>query len=304
MLKVKPLIFGDGNEWDASGEWQNFDLRKDRCDGLPLVARVKFRSVCYGDEMHIHGNFVEIFLCLKGCVHYETESGLMRILPGQIFMSRPDQPHRRVSSPKGTCLYRAAFAAPKPPGRILGLSQAESRFFARTFMEFPRRVSTASNRVRTAFERLFAACDAERPGTTIRRLCVKSAALELLLALAETVRSQDQSPPYSNAKVEEIVRQIEKAPEADYSIPFLANAAALSSVALNDAFKRLTGLTPHAYLLDVRARRAREDLERGHAIAVVAAKYRFPSPAHFSTVFRRIFGLSPRDCKGFRKNNI
>ena len=296
--KVKSLGHDDG------GEWQVFDLRRDLCDGLPIVARSKFRQVCYGDEMHVHRHCVEIFLCLKGSVSYETADGEVRILPGEIFLSSPDQPHRRISSPKGMCLYRAIFGLPRPSGRILGLTREETRFIVQAFMGFGRRTASASARVRSAFERLFKVCETERRGTAGRRLNVKSAALELLLALVETLQSPSPCTDYSCPKVEAIVRRIEEEPSADYSVPFLAREAALSSVALNNAFKRLTGLTPHAYLLDVRVRRARADLERGQAIAAVAAKYRFPSPAHFATIFRRIVGLSPRDCRELRKNNI
>ena len=291
---VKSLCHDDG------GEWQVFDLRDDRCDGLPLVARSKFRHVCYGDELHVHRRCVEIFLCLKGSVSYETADGEARILPGEIFLSRPDQPHRRISSPKGMCLYRAIFGLPPPSGRVLGLTREETRFIVEAFMGFGRRTARASARARAAFERLFKVCETERRGTAGRRLNVKSAALELLLALVEVLQRPLPDQDYSCPKVEAIVRRIEADPSADYSVPFLAREAALSPVALNDAFKRLTGLTPHAYLLDVRVRRARAELERGHAIAAVAVKYRFPSPAHFATVFRRIVGLSPRDCRGRR----
>ena len=222
----------------------------------------------------------------------------MRILPGQIFLSRPDQPHRRVSSPKGMCLYRAIFAIPGPSGRVLGTTAGETAFFARTFTRFTKRVWPDTGRVRAAFERLFRVCEAERPGTGVRRLEAKSAALELLLAFAEVMRRpQRGQSACAYPKVEALVRRIDENPVADYSVPSLAREAALSSVALNAAFKRLTGFTPHAYVLDARVRCARRELERGQPIAAVAAKYRFPSPAHFSTVFRRIVGFPPRACR-------
>ena len=274
-----------------------FDLLKDGCAGLPLVSRSKFRTVSYIDELHVHSRFVEIFFCMKGCVRYETVHGEMRILPGQVFASRPDQPHSRISSPKGMCLYRAVISVPPPPGGILDLSPPESRFLERAFMDFKQRVSQASARVRPAFERLFAVCETMTPGTAERRLNIKSAALELLLALAETLRHPQRTQFFSSPKVEAVIRRITEDPTAEYSVAALAREAALSPVALNNAFKRLTGLTPHAYLIDMRVQSARKELERGAAISVVAAKYRFPSPSHFATMFRRIVGRSPRDCR-------
>lgn len=290
--KAKSFVHDDG------GEWQVFDLRKERCDGLPVVSRSKFRSVCRHDVPHVHPQCVEIFFCLKGCVRYEVGNGKVeKILPGQIFLSRPDQPHCRVSSPKGMCLYRAIFEIPKPSGRVLGLSKEDTRLLVEAFTGFRRRVSTAPARVRAAFERLFAACETGRRGSAFRRLNVKSAALELLLALAEAVRQREPVRGAANPRVEELVRRIDGDPAADYPISFLSGEAALSPVALNTAFKRLTGMTPHAYVLDARVRCARADLARGMSITAVAKRYRFPSAAHFATVFRRIVGLSPHECR-------
>ena len=48
-----------------------------------------------------------------------------------------------------------------------------------------RRGVQSSQRVRIAFERLFKLYDSEKFGTPMRRLAMKSAALELLLALIE-----------------------------------------------------------------------------------------------------------------------
>ena len=290
-LKDKTFIVDDG------GDWQVFNLLKEGCVGVPLVSRSKFRTVSYADELHIHSRFVEIFFCMRGCVRYRIADGEVRILPGQVFASRPDQPHSRVSSPKGMCLYRAVISVPPPPDGILGLPPPESRFLERAFMGFKQRVSQASVRVRPAFERLFAVCETTAPGTAERRLNIKSAALELLLALAETLRHPQRTQSFSSPKVEAIVQRITEDPAAEYSVAGLAREAALSPVALNNAFKRITGLTPHAYLLDMRVQCARSELERGASISMVAAKYRFPSASHFATVFRRIVGCSPRECR-------
>ena len=290
-MKDKPFIFDDG------GEWQVFDLLKEGCAGVPHVARFKFRTVGHLDELHIHSRFIEIFFCMKGCVHYETEEGEVRILPGQVFVSRPDQPHRRVSSPKGMIFYRAVISVPQPRGGILGLPPAESRFFERAFMGFTQRVANASLRVRPAFERLFAACESDFSGTVERRLNIKAATLELLLALTETLLRSRKTQIFSCSRVEAIVQRMKEDPTAEYSIATLAHETALTPVALNSAFKRLTGLTPHAFLLDMRVQCARRELERGASISMVAAKYRFPSASHFATMFRRIIGRSPRDCQ-------
>jgi AraC-like DNA-binding protein len=54
-------------------------------------------------------------------------------------------------------------------------------------------------------------------------------------------------------------------------------------------FRRELGTTPHAWLLQLRVERA-----RGMAATAVAADTGFADQAHFSRVFKRIVGLTPR----------
>ena len=75
----------------------------------------------------------------------------------------------------------------------------------------------------------------------------------------------------------------------------LARRAALSAVAFYVAFKRATGLPPHAFLLDLRVKAAARDLKSPEvSVADVAKHYGFSSPQHFATAFKRIMGVSPR----------
>ena len=131
------------------------------------------------------------------------------------------------------------------------------------------------------------------------RLEMKSAALELLLALVEAPDSPHVSKGATAAKVRAIVRRIALDPSVAYPVVSLAKEVGLSSFEFTEVFKRMTGLTPHAYLIDQRIRRAREDLLRGGtSVAHVAARWGFSSPQHFATAFRRVLGIMPRTVLG------
>jgi AraC-like DNA-binding protein len=52
-------------------------------------------------------------------------------------------------------------------------------------------------------------------------------------------------------------------------------------------------MTPHAYLIDVRVRRARDLLRRGEPPAVVAATVGFADQAHLTRVFKARVGIAP-----------
>ena len=87
--------------------------------------------------------------------------------------------------------------------------------------------------------------------------------------------------------------------EDDYPVSALAAEASLSPYAFTEAFKQVTGLTPHAYLIDRRVRCAAADLKSGRStVAVVVDKWRFSSAQHMATAFRRILGVLPKQiCK-------
>lgn len=79
----------------------------------------------------------------------------------------------------------------------------------------------------------------------------------------------------------------------DLSLADLARAAGMPRHHLIRAFRRETGLTPHAYLVDVRVRRARDRLRRGEAPGDVAAATGFCDQAHLTRAFKARLGVTP-----------
>jgi len=77
------------------------------------------------------------------------------------------------------------------------------------------------------------------------------------------------------------------------SLAELADLTGLSQFALLRAFRRQTGMPPHAYLNHLRVRRARLLLDRGLAPADVAAQTGFADQAHLTRHFKRVVGVPP-----------
>jgi AraC-like DNA-binding protein len=73
----------------------------------------------------------------------------------------------------------------------------------------------------------------------------------------------------------------------------LARAAGLSRSHLIRAFRRETGLTPHAYQIDRRFRAASRMLERGEAPGDVAAACGFCDQSHLNRVFKARMAVTP-----------
>lgn len=83
--------------------------------------------------------------------------------------------------------------------------------------------------------------------------------------------------------------------EKDVPLTTLASVAGLSTYHFARLFKQSTGLAPHQYLIRVRVERARGLLLHGNeSITGVATQVGFCDQSHFSTHFKRIYGVTPR----------
>lgn len=75
----------------------------------------------------------------------------------------------------------------------------------------------------------------------------------------------------------------------------LAAIAGLSRMHFASQFRMATGLRPHEFLLRRRVRRAEELLQNSRmAIVEIALTVGFQTQAHFTTVFKRFVGCTPR----------
>ncbi len=88
--------------------------------------------------------------------------------------------------------------------------------------------------------------------------------------------------------------------EENISLADLSLLTGLSRFHLLRVFKNAIGLTPHAFLLQVRFNRARDLLARGEPIAQAALESGFFDQSHLNRVFKRIYGVTP----GVFRNNI
>jgi len=79
----------------------------------------------------------------------------------------------------------------------------------------------------------------------------------------------------------------------DISIGQLAGVACLSPYHFIRVFSRQTGLPPHAWLMQLRARKARELLLRGISIADAACMTGFTDQSHLNRIFKRLMGYTP-----------
>lgn len=174
------------------------------------------------------------------------------------------------------------------------------------------------------FERFAAdaGCNGRRPGFTVPRLPPLSPLASLvaltgagildhthvpweevgirLAAQAVTLAAgrsadPDRSVPNADARVTRIVRTIDRHPDAALTLRSLARTAGLSPYHFLRTFERVTGVTPHQYVLRARLREAAMRIAAGQGrILDVALDCGFGDVSNFNRAFRAEFGVSPR----------
>lgn len=122
----------------------------------------------------------------------------------------------------------------------------------------------------------------------------------LVLALSALVerhaRTPRESPGLSRA-ANPAMRQIEDYLHAHLAEPValtdLAALAGVSTYRVVRQFQQATGMPPHAYLTQLRVRRARELLAASLPVAAAAVASGFYDQAHLTRHFKRIVGVPP-----------
>jgi AraC-like DNA-binding protein len=110
--------------------------------------------------------------------------------------------------------------------------------------------------------------------------------------------SGDWSPALPNAqsRVTRAVRMIDRHPEASSTLAEMAGQAGLSSFHFLRTFERVTGVTPHQYVLRARLRQAAMRLvAESRTVLDIALDCGFGDCSSFNRAFRTEFGVSPRE---------
>lgn len=101
--------------------------------------------------------------------------------------------------------------------------------------------------------------------------------------------------PGAAARVTRVVRMIERHPDDSHRLGSLAREARLSPYHFLRTFQRLTGVTPHQYILRTRLQRAAVRIRtESTKILDLALECGFGDVSNFNRTFRAEFGVSPR----------
>lgn len=84
----------------------------------------------------------------------------------------------------------------------------------------------------------------------------------------------------------------------------LAEAAFMSRFHYVRMFQRMYGLTPRAYLRDLRITKAKKLIKEGLPITQICLEVGYESVPTFSSVFKKCTGYTPREYQQLHKSNL
>lgn len=270
------------------------DLTKHGVSCVPVLGTTRFRHKVEDVEEHVHEGCLEITYCKRGHLAFESEGRVYPFLPGSVFVSRPDQPHRMRENPQGTRTFYLLFRLPKRGRSVLNLPARESKYLVERLLALPSRLFQGNARIEADFQKLFDICDFRESECVYRSLSLNSIVLDLLLNVIACSANAHAALP-DNA-LQPIADDMQKQPWRAWPIDELVSRTRLSPSTLRARFKALTGLSPHGYLVSCRIQQAKEMLSKGgQSIAELAVSLGFVSARHFSSSFKLATGYTPRE---------
>ncbi|MGB6455336.1 MAG: AraC family transcriptional regulator [Streptosporangiaceae bacterium] len=251
-------------------------------DGVDLL-RARYVTHRYGRHAHETYTFG---LIEAGVEEFDYGRTLLRAGPGAVALLNPDVVHTGQAATPAGWTYRVLY-----PEVSVVTSVAAELGWHRGTPWFPDTVLYD----RATADLLRHAHRAAEHGDRLTSSSLLTAALTRLLrahSAAPPVDGRD-SPVRSPASVRAVRDLLPQRLADPPSLAELAAMTGLSQFALLRAFRRETGMPPHAYLNQLRVRRARLLLDRGLPPADVAAQIGFADQAHLTRHFKRVVGVPP-----------
>lgn len=206
--------------------------------------------------------------------------------PGTFISVNPGEVHDGAPIGGQTRAWRILYLEPDAlvelRDDVLGRGVAEFTFAKPVF---------ADASLRAAFEAALAFAGGRADADSARAF--ESALLMLVARLGAHSTGRRHAPPMAVPDVRRVRERIDTDPAAAVTLHELAREADMSRYQLIRAFRRDTGLSPHAYIVQRRLAFARRLIRAGEALADVALRAGFCDQSHLARCFARQFGVPP-----------
>jgi AraC-like DNA-binding protein len=275
---IPPELPGGIDRTDAPGVrfWRDADL-----GGLELRWS-RYDEACFGT--HTHDTY-SVGLVLGGTTRAVLRGEPASPAPGQVVLLHPDEVHSCNPVRGSGWAYRMFYLRPgwfRDLARDLSGTESGYPRFAAALVDDAELYDLLQELARTI----------EEEAEVLERQGAATDALSLLL---ERHCAVVPVPPGAEAPDAVVHARdlLERGLDQPLSLDELARECGLSRCHLLRAFKRATGLPPHAWRTQRRIQLARRLLGEGVPIAEVALATGFTDQSHFTTAFRKVVGATP-----------
>lgn len=234
---------------------------------------------------HVHETFC-VGVIESGAQRFWRSGGDHVAPSGDIILVNADEVHTGCSEVAGGWSYRAVYPLPELFARL----SADADGPCRTIPWFPDAVvhdPALSAQLRLAFSLL------PQPGNSLLKESLLLTAFSWLILRYSRTRPASPAVADAGNAVSAAQDMMACCPEQNWSLQQLASIAGLSPWHFLRQFKKSVGMTPHAWLVQARLRKARERLGRGETLAQVSLQCGFSDQSHFNRHFKNSMGVTP-----------
>lgn len=228
---------------------------------------------------HTHDRY-GIGLIVSGAHRSWSGRGMVEARRGNIITCNPGEVHDGMPI-GGARAWKMLYFAPQAVAAII----SDIREGATADFEFADPViekRAQAQAFEAAYDAMTGRCtDAER------------AQERLILLLARLLHERPRSSALVPPELARAKARIDDDPAAAITLAELACEAGLSRFQVLRGFAKVTGLTPHAYIVQRRLDAARAMIAAGGALATVAAACGFADQSHFNRLFVQRYGVTP-----------
>lgn len=254
-----------------------------RPHGLAGIEALHARFVNHAYRPHSHPTWT-VAVVERGAARFALDSTQQRAAQGELFVLEPDSVHTGMAAVPEGWAYKVLYIEP----RLL-------HDYAERDATPPRAARWVVFRdvaLRAALERAHAALASEpTPGLAVEEAVLDAvAALRPHLRPGPPARGRDHA---DHAAVRRAQAHLRERWDEKVTLAELSATAGLSRFELVRRFREQTGVTPHAFQINLRIEEARRLLAGGTPPAAVAARCAFADQPHLTRVFKRAVGVSP-----------
>ncbi|VFQ44828.1 helix-turn-helix domain-containing protein [Desulfoluna butyratoxydans] len=234
---------------------------------------------------HIHDRYV-VWLNTAGGEHYSLGGSTDILAPGSISVIEPGAVHGNRPCSETARHLRSFYVEAgvfQSMGEQLGLSGAEGLGLARG--------PITDRSLWTDLARLHEMMLGDVPGLELSTRVTR--VFGDLLRRHGRLGALPKAPEKRDVRIDRVLDCLRENLDTPLTLETLAGHAGCTPYHLIRLFRKTLGMTPHAYLTQLRLENARRMLEQGESIANSALASGFSDQSHLTRAFRSRYGLPP-----------